>query len=162
MRRARDWFLAYSECHQHPVNQRIHYFAVPLIMLSILGLLWEVRVPMPGVAASGYTTAGALLAVLGMVFYLTMRSRPVFFSMLALTSASVFIVAGVASAFSTTESRLLLWGAVFGVSWVLQFIGHGVYEKKRPSFFTDLLFLLVGPAWVAAKLLRLKVARDLS
>jgi uncharacterized membrane protein YGL010W len=30
--------------------------------------------------------------------------------------------------------------------WVLQFIGHKI-EGKKPSFFDDLRFLLVGPAW---------------
>ena len=39
--------------------------------------------------------------------------------------------------------------AIFVVAWVGQFIGHAV-EGKRPSFFKDLLFLLVGPLWLLA------------
>ena len=49
--------------------------------------------------------------------------------------------------------RVLLYCAigVFVVAWVGQFIGH-IYEGHRPSFFTDLVFLLVGPMWTLRKL----------
>jgi uncharacterized membrane protein YGL010W len=40
--------------------------------------------------------------------------------------------------------------AVFTVGWIGQFIGHYV-EGRRPSFFRDLRFLLIGPLWVLAK-----------
>jgi uncharacterized membrane protein YGL010W len=46
-----------------------------------------------------------------------------------------------------------LAGGVFVLAWIAQFVGHGI-EGKRPSFFTDLTYLLVGPLWVAAKVLR--------
>ena len=47
----------------------------------------------------------------------------------------------------------LLYSAltVFVVAWIGQFIGH-IYEGHRPSFFTDLVFLLVGPMWTLRKL----------
>src|SRR6478752_1103686 len=36
-----DRLLAhYGESHQNPRNERIHFVAIPLIMLSLLGLLW--------------------------------------------------------------------------------------------------------------------------
>jgi uncharacterized membrane protein YGL010W len=40
---------------------------------------------------------------------------------------------------------------VFTLGWIGQFIGHYV-EGRRPSFFRDLRFLLIGPLWVLAKL----------
>jgi uncharacterized membrane protein YGL010W len=43
--------------------------------------------------------------------------------------------------------------AVFVVAWIGQFVGH-MFEGRRPSFFTDLSYLLVGPAWLMEKLLR--------
>ena len=33
------------------------------------------------------------------------------------------------------------------VAWIGQFIGHKI-EGKKPSFFEDLQFLLIGPAWL--------------
>jgi uncharacterized membrane protein YGL010W len=42
---------------------------------------------------------------------------------------------------------------VFVVAWIGQFVGH-LMEGRRPSFFTDLAYLLIGPAWLAGKLMR--------
>lgn len=36
---------------------------------------------------------------------------------------------------------------VFVVAWIGQFIGHKI-EGKKPSFFKDLQFLMIGPAWL--------------
>lgn len=48
-----------------------------------------------------------------------------------------------------------LGAALFTGGWALQFIGHAVYEKQKPSFFADPFYLLVGPVWVAAEWLEL-------
>ena len=51
----------------------------------------------------------------------------------------------------------LLWLAVgvFVVAWIAQFVGHSkLFEGRKPSFFTDLRYLLIGPAWVLSKLYR--------
>ena len=37
--------------------------------------------------------------------------------------------------------------AIFITAWIGQFIGHKI-EGKKPSFFEDLQFLLIGPAWL--------------
>jgi uncharacterized membrane protein YGL010W len=36
---------------------------------------------------------------------------------------------------------------LFAVAWVGQFIGHAI-EGARPSFFKDVLFLMIGPLWL--------------
>ena len=38
---------------------------------------------------------------------------------------------------------------IFIVAWIGQFIGHAL-EGRRPSFFKDLQFLLIGPLWLLA------------
>ena len=38
---------------------------------------------------------------------------------------------------------------IFVVAWIGQFIGHAI-EGRRPSFFKDLQFLLIGPLWLLA------------
>jgi uncharacterized membrane protein YGL010W len=38
---------------------------------------------------------------------------------------------------------------IFIVAWTGQFIGHNI-EGKRPSFFKDIQFLLIGPVWLLA------------
>jgi uncharacterized membrane protein YGL010W len=43
--------------------------------------------------------------------------------------------------------------AVFVLAWIGQFIGHKI-EGKKPSFFDDLRFLLIGPLFVLGFLYR--------
>ena len=50
---------------------------------------------------------------------------------------------------ATTKTAI----AVFVIAWIAQFIGHK-HEGRKPSFLTDLTYLLIGPAWVVAKVLR--------
>jgi uncharacterized membrane protein YGL010W len=45
------------------------------------------------------------------------------------------------------SSTLVVGGAVFALAWIGQFIGHAI-EGRKPSFFEDVKFLLVGPAWL--------------
>jgi uncharacterized membrane protein YGL010W len=79
-------------------------------------------------------------------------SKPIGLAMLI-----VFIVFGVFTEFlyRTIGPGNLLTSAivVFVVAWIGQFIGH-LIEGARPSFFTDLAYLLIGPAWLAGKLMR--------
>jgi uncharacterized membrane protein YGL010W len=43
--------------------------------------------------------------------------------------------------------------AVFVLAWIGQFVGHKI-EGKKPSFFDDLRYLLIGPLFVLAVLYR--------
>lgn len=40
-----EWFAEYGESHQHPVNKTLHWVCVPLIVLSLVGLMWSLPVP---------------------------------------------------------------------------------------------------------------------
>ena len=49
-----------------------------------------------------------------------------------------------------------LWAfsiGVFVIAWIGQFYGHNI-EGKKPSFFKDLQFLLIGPLWVVRPLFK--------
>jgi hypothetical protein len=37
--------------------------------------------------------------------------------------------------------------ASFTTGWVLNFIGHGIFEKKAPAFADDPLSFIAGPVW---------------
>ena len=50
-------------------------------------------------------------------------------------------------------SIISLHSGIFILSWVGQFIGHKI-EGQKPSFFEDLQFLLIGPAWLLSFIYR--------
>ena len=56
---------------------------------------------------------------------------------------------GVFNSFNLETNTFLIYFylSMFFYSWVLQFIGHKI-EGKKPSFFQDIQFLLIGPAWI--------------
>ena len=41
--------------------------------------------------------------------------------------------------------------SMFIVGWILQFIGHA-FEGNKPAFFSNPIYLLVGPLWFIKKL----------
>ena len=129
-----DQLLAhYCENHQNPRNEVIHFIAIPLIALSLLGMLYALH---PYVAY-------AFLAA-SMVYYV--RLSMVFFASMALFSAAMLAVV-----FALGTQVLPVSIAIFVGAWVLQFVGHKI-EGKKPSFFEDLQYLWVGPLFVLAKL----------
>jgi uncharacterized membrane protein YGL010W len=132
-----DTLLAqYADSHRNPTNELIHFVCIPLIVFTLLGILWSIT-PILAVLAS--------LAALG--YYLRL-SRPFAFGML-LTSA---VMLGVL-AMMPPLTVLPLSIAIFVLAWVGQFIGHKI-EGKKPSFFDDLRFLLIGPLFVLGFLYR--------
>ena len=142
------WFAHYSGDHQNRANQRIHVVAVPLILWSVVALLWCVPVPgtlfRPGLWA-------ALAMFLAWMFYYR-ASRRLGYGMLALFVALAWLTRWLHDRLGTAE-LLYAAAAVFVLAWVAQFVGHQ-FEGRRPSFLTDLTYLLIGPAWVVAKLYR--------
>jgi uncharacterized membrane protein YGL010W len=142
------WLGNYAEDHRNALNQLIHWICVPLIVWTVVAALWVIPVP----AALGKAGLWAGLALVpAMAFYLRL-SRALGLAML------IFLVVLMALTWwlhAVLGAKLLLWSAigVFVAAWIAQFIGHE-FEGKRPSFLTDLAYLLIGPLWLMSKLFR--------
>ena len=129
-----DQLLAhYGESHRNPRNEAIHFMAIPLIMLILVGLLLSIH---PWV---GYGFVAASL-----VYYA--RLSGIFLVTMALVSG---IDIGLVHAMG--DRVLAISATIFVLAWVAQFIGHRI-EGKKPSFFEDLQYLWVGPLFVLSKL----------
>lgn len=123
----------YGGSHTKPVNELIHFIAIPLIVFSLLGVLYWIH---PALAWG--------VVVSSLVYYA--RLSAVFMVSMALMAA--LMVYG-ASLMGTALLPASI--GIFVVSWVFQFIGHKI-EGKKPSFLEDLQYLLVGPLFVLSKL----------
>lgn len=137
----------YSADHQHPFNRLMHSICVPLIFASLIALLWAI--PFPARLAPGLTwlNFGTLALAAVTVYYLKLAPR----LGVGMLLAALVLVPLVALAADLPWPLWLTALAVFVVAWIGQFVGHYV-EGRRPSFFRDLRFLLIGPLWVLAKL----------
>ncbi|WP_377702100.1 DUF962 domain-containing protein [Pseudoduganella sp. UC29_71] len=137
-----DVLLAkYSESHLNHTNEIIHFVCVPAIVFSLLGLIWSLQ-PM---AALG-------VVLLSLAYYVRL-SIPFAAGMLVMS----LVMLGVLSVLPP-PTILPLSIAIFVLAWIGQFIGHKI-EGKKPSFFDDVRFLLIGPLFVLSFLYRkLKLA----
>jgi uncharacterized membrane protein YGL010W len=144
MRTLGDWLGEYGESHRHPVNKLVHWICVPAIMWSVLALLWSL--PAPSAPAFNWSLPVAASAL---VYYWILSPR-LAFGMLPVVAA---MLGSLALLDRAGASIPWIAGGVFVVSWIAQFWGHHV-EGKRPSFFKDVQFLLIGPLWLLAHVYR--------
>jgi uncharacterized membrane protein YGL010W len=149
MRSVTDWLEEYGASHQNPINKVLHWLCVPPIVLAVLGFLWAAPVPQAFSATSPWLNWATLAAAAAVIYYLLLSPA------LALGVAVAFV----ALLALTHALALLPWHlwltslVIFVVAWLGQFIGHAI-EGKRPSFFKDLQFLLIGPLWLLADVYR--------
>ena len=127
MKTITEWLDEYSESHQDKTNKAIHWVCVPAILFSIIGIL-----------AHFSALFTALILVLTFVFYARLDL------VLAVAMAALLVV--MAWLIFILPVGVGFYIAIFVLAWMGQFYGHKV-EGKKPSFFKDLQFLLIGPVW---------------
>ena len=131
-------FAEYARYHATRGNQACHSLGIPMIVFAILAMLAHVSVaPIGGFVL----TAAEILLVAVTIYYLTLDAV---LALVMLLVSALFVAAG-------RHVSLLPALGLFVVGWILQFVGHYVYEKKAPAFFQSLTHLLVGPLWILAK-----------
>ncbi len=146
---ADQWLDRYGESHNHRVNKLLHWVCVPLIVVSLIGLLWSIPVPAALKATSPALNWGTIFLMAAVVYYFIMSISLAF----GILPFVVLVVMAVSWLDSLPIPLPLLSALIFAVAWVGQLIGHRV-EGKRPSFFEDLQFLMIGPLWLLAAVYR--------
>ena len=145
MKPIQKWLDEYGESHQNPLNKKIHWVCVPAIMFSIIGLFWSIPDHyMPTLYDNIQLNWAMIITIIILTFYVRLSLMMA----LGMFVIGVFILFGnllVENYFVTPLWRISLY--IFVIAWIGQFIGHKI-EGKKPSFFQDLQFLLIGPAWL--------------
>ncbi|WP_143306049.1 Mpo1 family 2-hydroxy fatty acid dioxygenase [Chitinophaga vietnamensis] len=141
MKTIQEWLTDYGASHRNHTNKTIHWICVPAIFFSIVGFLYAI--PLPALGGSLRITVAHVALLLLLLYYIrlsiSLAAGMLVFGLLCLalwrliagSGATVWIVAL----------------AIFVAAWIGQFIGHKI-EGAKPSFFKDLQFLLIGPAWL--------------
>ncbi len=144
MRTIQSLLDEYGESHQNSTNKTIHWICVPLIVLSVVGLFWSI--PTPEVfqeVGKGWLNFGTIFIGLAFIYYVVLSPK--------LAAGMVLVVGGMISIlYLIDQTPLPVWlfsVIVFVGAWVGQFIGHNI-EGKKPSFFKDVQFLMIGPLWL--------------
>lgn len=141
-KRIAEIFAEYSAYHNHPLNQLCHYIGIPMIVVSLFGLLSFVTFGNSEFAANLIRPdLGMALLLFGLGFYFYMDWK------LALPFTLVLF------GFYFLGRSLPLWAlvALQIVGWVFQLVGHYKYEGKKPALADNLTHMLIGPIWIFAK-----------
>lgn len=150
MKTLNQWFIEYAVSHQNQTNKSIHYFCVPAIFFSIVGLLLTIptnlistmlQLNLPIVENWAF-----VILLLLQVFYFRL-SVSMGFKMTVFSIICLVLNFYLSQIFDILYSSLF----IFTIAWIGQFYGHKI-EGKKPSFIKDLQFLLIGPAWVIENL----------
>jgi len=143
------YFDKYSENHQNPTNKLIHWICVPLIVFSLLGLIWAI--PFPTIKFlgqyNGFFNWASFFIAFAIYYYYKLSPVLSYLMLLIVFGFSYGIIE-----LDTWHKNggPALWQScliIFAAAWAGQFIGHKI-EGKKPSFFDDLKFLLIGPIWL--------------
>lgn len=150
MKDLQSWLDEYGESHQNATNKMVHWVCVPTIFFSLIGLLASIPAgflsEIVPESIAPYTHLGTVVIVLGLLFY----ARLSIAMTVGMLLWCLFCLWG--NAWVAIHVNWPLWQvslALFAVAWIGQFIGHKI-EGAKPSFFKDLQFLLIGPAWLMA------------
>ncbi|EPY52743.1 DUF962 family protein [Schizosaccharomyces cryophilus OY26] len=125
----------YAAYHSNLVNVRIHQVCIPLLLCSALTLLSNFNVTL--VNSPFHVNLAVLVGIIYQGFYLSvdfvdgLLYAPVLY-IFSISLPKLLFRNWSQSTVNTTAILLHI------VSWILQFIGHGVFEKKRPALLDNL------------------------
>ena len=144
MRTLQEWFEIYGQSHRNSTNKIIHKICVPAITFSTLSGLLVIPHPFTE-HIGGWLNWATIALALTLVFYFRLGIRT---GLVMTVFLSVLFSITLTLRNNLGESNLAVLSiVVFVIAWIGQFIGHKI-EGKKPSFFQDLQFLLIGPAWI--------------
>lgn len=134
---------SYAAYHRDRRNINTHFIGIPMIVLGVAILLARA-----GITIGGLTITPAFaVAIMAALYYLNLDIRYGI-------AMSVALAVCVAIAQAVAEQDRTVWLAsglgLFGLGWVLQFVGH-VYEGRKPAFVDDVMGLAIGPLFVMAE-----------
>ena len=119
--------MQYQDYHTHPVNKIIHFFCIPMIVLTSVNFLSKSNLSFLGMGIYSI----ALITLLS--YYLYYYGLSTFFLM--------FIYYTFIDYYSEQWTKRRYWFIesmiIFISSWVLQFIGHYI-EGSRPALMDSL------------------------
>jgi uncharacterized membrane protein YGL010W len=146
----------YARYHRDPRNCATHYLGIPMLFLAAILPLQASRIAVGSVELP-LVIVLTLPAIVGWMVLDFGVGATLLLLMCPLFALAALIVAG---------GPLMTWSAataLFVGGWSFQFLGHAVFERRRPAFVDDLSQTLIGPMFVVAKMLVwLGLRRDLA
>ena len=136
----------YADAHADRVNGVMHVVGNPMIFIGVVLPLCLVPVTVLGVQ----TTLALLLVIPALLMWMAWDFR----LGLGIAVAAVPLL-WIAATIASNVSLMAMWiiaVALFVVGWVLQIVGHQIFEGKRPTAVNNPVQSLIAPMYMVAKL----------
>ncbi|HVP68343.1 MAG TPA: Mpo1-like protein [Anaeromyxobacteraceae bacterium] len=130
-------FDDYALAHRHPMNRLCHELAIPVIALTIVAALDRISLG----TVFGHPVTAALPA------WAAAAAWYVFMDPVLGGGVSVLLFCCIPLGRALSPAAI---AALAAAAWGVQFLGHFAFEKRQPSFFTNLVQALVGPVYFLA------------
>ncbi|KAK7462685.1 hypothetical protein VKT23_007273 [Stygiomarasmius scandens] len=154
----------YGAYHSHPINLTIHIICVPLILWSAQVFLTQIPFstffgPLSDSTRNSViifneyliykVTPATIVSVLYFLYYLILEPIAAILYLPQLTFSLL-----TATAFAETQANLSKAVFLHVFCWCMQFLGHGLAEKRAPALFDNLVGALVlAPLFVHLEIL---------
>ena len=145
MKNIYEWNNEYALYHKNKTNKVIHWICIPLIMFSLFGLLSLIKPFIFMINEGTYKITVLGLFIISAILYYLNLSKSLAIGMVLVSVVFLTIIDAI-SLFDKNQ-LFLIYISIFIIAWIGQFIGHKI-EGKKPAFFKDLQFLLIGPLWL--------------
>jgi len=140
-----QWLNEYGESHQNKTNKLIHWFCVPIITFTLLGILSIFQFEFSINNGTYIINPAGILIIIAILFYLRL-SFTLTIGMFLFSASCFLLIKDLENTYQFKE-LLSFYIITFILAWIGQFIEHRI-EGKKPSFLKDIQFLLIGPAWL--------------
>jgi uncharacterized membrane protein YGL010W len=141
------FFFDYGRYHRNPINILIHLIFIPLITLTFFLMFDHLSFKVLTLKFNiFYIIYGFWVPIYIYTDFITGLITSALYPLLYLYTKDVsFEIFG----FSYIHSIILLH--IFG--WIVQFIGHGVFEKRKPALMDNPILMFNAPVFVLIEIL---------
>ena len=124
--------MDYKDFHTNPINKLIHFFCIPLIVITTMSIIKYIKIPIIN-KKKYYCNLYEFIIILFLINYLLNYSLLDFCLMVFYYSFCDFI------SFKWRQRKFWLTECIvfFILSWIAQFIGHYI-EGNRPALLFSL------------------------
>ncbi|CCH42020.1 putative membrane protein [Wickerhamomyces ciferrii] len=145
-----DQLVFYKSYHYNTINVLIHSIFVPIILFVSSGLLTNLK---SDLIPNDYFNASLIMSIGYSAFYLYLDLIGGLIATPILLSSSIYFTQLTSN--ETIKSSINhIFIMLFIISWIVQFIGHGVFEKRAPALLDNLVQALVlAPFFVLFELM---------
>jgi uncharacterized membrane protein YGL010W len=136
----------YAQAHRDHVNGVMHIVGNPMIFIAVVLPLCLLPVTLFGV----HTSLAPVLVIPALLLW-TVWDVALGLAIVVAAIPLLFVTAAIAGSVSVAWLWIISV-TLFVVGWVLQIVGHQVFEGKRPTLFDNPVQMLISPMYIFAKL----------